>query len=234
MTTFNLTVSRWRFAVGCLLVLLTTTASALQPFTAEYTVKSGKKSLGTLSVELTRSEDNQYVLSATTNPGKLAKMLGSKTSTEVTRFLNTDSGWKLVEFKQIRRGRKAGETSVTLVDQRYQLALDNAVLHNIDGDTAIEPTTYPLATLTSLKSHLHNKDIMLVRPKGFRAHRYEFLGEEKISIEDTEYQTEKWQRTETKNPDRWYEFWIDSTTRQLIKLERIKKGRSSSLVLIPK
>jgi hypothetical protein len=233
LKTFSLLTTTLSVLLVCsgLFVGTASFAASLKPFSLTYDAKSGKKSLGLLEVSLV-AEGDTYTLTTITKPGKMAQMLGGSESSETVSFTNSENGWALEGFHQIRRGRKAGETTVTKSSDQYAISTNGGKPYEISNKIVVEPTTYPIAPLTTSAAGLDGVDVMIIRRAGFRAHRYEYLGEEILTIAGKSYQTHKLRRAETQKTGRWYTIWVDIHSNHLVKMERNKKGRLSSIELI--
>ena len=227
----------YKFAISilvtlCLLFSLQAGAANPNPFNLAYTIKAGKKTLGTLNVEMSRLDNGDYRLHVTTEPGSMAKMLGSEPSQETAVFANTDTGWTLKDFHQVRRGRKAGQTSVQLSGGSYEFLTDGKKKFAVPAASSVEPTTFPIAVFTSSPKQLNGQEVLIVRRLGLRAHQYQDLGLETLELNGVTHETYKWKRVESKKSGPWYTIWTDRTTGNLVKMTRVKDGKSTSLELI--
>lgn len=215
-----------------LLLPIGATAANLQEFEHRYNVSVKGRNAGVAELALNRIDENTYRLATTLVPNQAAKLLGAEQSEDAIEFSPENNNWRVKSYRQQRRGRKAGITEVKPNgDRHYVLNLDGKQVIQINR-TLIEPQTFPISIMLLRKKQLENRQIMLIRRNGFRAHVYRNQGPETVEVQGKTYETTRWKRQDASKNYNWYTIWVDERTDIPVRIQRNKKGSKTTLELI--
>lgn len=222
-------------AAGTLLV--SSAASGVQfldDFDLEYTIESRGFDVGVIRFELERLDGNRYRLSSRAQPdGLFAKILSDREASDAMIFELDGDRWTMIDYRQERRGSKAGVTTVTRDGESYELKLDDELKDNVTGNGILEPEFFPLAALVHGEYELAEKNVLLIRRNRFSPHRYQGDGEESVTVNDVNYHAAVFRRFDEAKPEREFRVWIDTWTGFPVKIVRSRGQSLTTLRLKP-